>query len=81
METYDTYCVVPEDMKFAEVLDGLFCFEDVSHHDGVIDHRIQRGHDAVTAFLRLLLVAELSGQVEGDAVGRYGRAGTPVSFS
>lgn len=54
METYDTYCLVPEGVEFTEALDRLFCFENVIYHDGVVDHRIRTGTEAATAFTRLM---------------------------
>ena len=54
METYDTYCLVPEGVDLAEALDRLFCFDSVIYHDGVTDHRIQAGPEAATAFSRLM---------------------------
>jgi hypothetical protein len=54
METYDTYCLVPEAVELAEVLDRLFCFDGVIYHDGVADHHIQAGTEAARAFSRLM---------------------------
>jgi len=54
METYDTYCLVPEGVDLAEVLDRLFRFEGVIYHDGVTDHRINEGREAASAFSRLM---------------------------
>ena len=52
METYDTYCLVPEGVEFAEALHRLFCFEGVIYHDGVADHRVHTGPDAARVFAR-----------------------------
>ena len=54
METYDTYCLVPESVDLATALDRLFCFESVIYHDGDADRPIQAGADAATAFSRLM---------------------------
>ena len=54
METYDTYCLVPEGVGLAEALNRLFYFESVIYHDGVADHRIEAGAQAATTFSRLM---------------------------
>lgn len=54
METCDTYCLVPEDVDIAGVLDRLFLFEGVVYHDGETDHRIRDGSEAASAFSRLM---------------------------
>ena len=54
METYETYCLVPERADLAEALDRLFFFDSVVYHDGDADHRIQAGLEAATAFSRLM---------------------------
>jgi hypothetical protein len=54
METYDTYCLIPEGVDLAEPLDRLFRFDGVVYHDGADDHRIHAGQAAATAFLRLM---------------------------
>lgn len=54
METYDTYCLVPESIDLAEVLNRLFQFEGVIYHDGAVDHRIHDGVEAASVFSRLM---------------------------
>lgn len=54
METYDTYCLIPEGVNLAESLDRLFCFDGVVYHDGDDDHRVHAGQEAATAFSRLM---------------------------
>jgi hypothetical protein len=54
METYDTYCLVPEGADLAEALDRLFSFDGVVYHDEAVDHRIHSGSAAATAFALLM---------------------------
>ena len=49
METYDTYCLVPDGKALPKLLDELFRFEDVVYHDGV-DHVITSGSHAAALF-------------------------------
>ena len=54
METYDTYCLIPERTELIRPLDLLFYFDDVVYHDGVIDHPIRSASEAANAFSNLL---------------------------
>jgi hypothetical protein len=54
METYDTYCLVPEGAEMAKALDRLFRFDNVIYHDGVADHCIRSGGEAAATFSRLM---------------------------
>ena len=54
METYDTYCLVPDRIEIAEALDRLFLFEGVIYHNGETNHRITDGSRAASAFSRLM---------------------------
>jgi hypothetical protein len=58
METYDTYCLVPESADLAEPLDRLFRFDGVVYHDGAVDHPIHSGSAAATAFALLMRVGD-----------------------